>query len=272
MRVRSLLEAAGVVFAESETRWLLEAAAASKLTAPLVDASEIDEAAEQRALELTQRRAGGEPLQYVTGVAGFRHLELVVGPGAFIPRPETELVAERAMERLPPGGTLVDVGTGSGAIALAVAHERSDTRVLATDTSGTALAWAEKNRDALGLSVELIRCDLLAGLPTELRGEVDVVVSNPPYVPEGDDSLLARDVVHHEPHEALFGGPDGLEIIARVGDQARAWLRRGGWLVLEIGYDQAGAVTKMLQRLDYERMSVTRDLAGRDRIAEGRRG
>jgi release factor glutamine methyltransferase len=208
----------------------------------------------------------------VTGVAGFRHLELVVGPGAFIPRPETELVAERAMDRLPPGRTLVDVGTGSGAIALAVAHERPDARVFATDTSGAALAWAEKNREALGLSVELIRCDLLAGLPAELQGEVDVVVSNPPYVPEGDGGLLARDVVRHEPHEALFAGGDGLETIGRVADRARAWLRRGGWLVLEIGFDQADAVTKMLELLDYERVSVTRDLAGRDRIAEGRRG
>ena len=269
--MRSILNAAGVVFADSETRWLLHAATGSTPTVVLDGESDIDEAAEQRAIELARRRARGEPLQYVTGVAGFRHLELAVGPGVFIPRPETELVAERAMERLPSGGTLVDVGTGSGAIALAVAYERSDARVVATDSSAAALAWAEKNRDGLGLSVELIRCDLLDGVPAELRGEVDVVVSNPPYVPEGDDSLLPRDVVRHEPHEALFAGGNGLEAIARVGDLARAWLRRRGWLVLEMGYDQADAVTKTLRRLEYELVSVTRDLAGRDRIAEARR-
>lgn len=270
--MRSILTAAGVVFADAETRWLVHAATGSTPTILLAGESEVDEAAEQRVIELARRRARGEPLQYVTGVAGFRHLELAVGPGVFIPRPETELVAERAMDRLPPGGTLVDVGTGSGAIALAVAHERSDARVYATEAFGAALSWAEKNRDALGLSVELIRCDLLAGLPAELRGEVDVVVSNPPYVPEGDDSVLAPDVVRHEPHEALFAGSGGLEIIGRVGDRARAWLRRGGWLVLEIGYDQADAVTKILGHIGYELVSVSRDLAGRDRIAEARRG
>jgi release factor glutamine methyltransferase len=269
--VRSILEAAGVVFADSETRWLLQAATGST-TALLMDGSDIDESTELRAIELARRRAGGEPLQYVTGVEGFRHLELVVGPGVFIPRPETELVAERAMDRLPRGGTLVDVGTGSGAIALAVAHERSDARVLATDASGTALAWAEKNRDALGLSVELIRCDLLGGLPAELREEVDVVVSNPPYVPQGGDGLLARDVVRYEPHEALFAGGGGLEMIGRVAARARGWLRPRGWLVLEIGYDQAHAVKNILHDLQYERVSVTRDLAGRDRIAEGCHG
>jgi release factor glutamine methyltransferase len=270
--VRSILKAGGVVFADSETRWLLHAATGSTPTVLLAGEYEIDEVAEQRAIELARRRAGGEPLQYVTGVAGFRHLELAVGPGVFIPRPETELVAERAMDRLPPGGTLVDVGTGSGAIALAVAHERPDARVFGTEASGAALAWAEKNRAALALSVELIRCDLLTGLPPELRGEVDVVVSNPPYVPEGDDGLLARDVVRHEPHEALFAGSGGVETIGRIGDRARVWLRRGGWLVLEIGYDQADAVTSILRHLGYELVSVSRDLAGRDRIAEARRG
>jgi release factor glutamine methyltransferase len=270
--VRSLLEAAGVVFAESEARWLLEAATGFKPTALLLDATQIDDATEQRTLELAGRRANGEPLQYVTGIAGFRHLELAVGPGVFIPRPETELVAERAMDRLPPGGTLVDIGTGSGAIALAIAHERSDARVIATDAYDSALAWAEKNRDALGLSVELIPCDLLTGLPEELRGEIDVVVCNPPYVPDGDRGVLAPDVVRHEPHEALFAGADGLDLIRRVADQARAWLRRGGWLVLEIGYDHADAVTKTLKGLGYRRASVARDLAGRNRIAEGRHG
>lgn len=208
----------------------------------------------------------------MTGVAGFRNLELAVGPGVLIPRPETELVADRAMQRLPHGGTLVDVGTGSGAIALAIAQERSDARVLATEAYDDALVWAEKNRAALGLSVELIKCDLLGGLPNELRGAVDVVVSNPPYVPSGDDSVLAPDVIRYEPHSALFAGPDGLDVLRRIAEQARAWLRRGGWLVLEIGYDQAEAVKRALGELGYGRVTVDRDLAGRDRIAEASHG
>ncbi len=267
-----MLEGAGVVFADSETRWLIEAGTGWKRPALIGDGPDVDEVAARRTLELARRRAKGEPLQYVTGIAGFRNLELAVGPGVLIPRPETELVAERAMKRLPRGGTLVDVGTGSGAIALAVAQERPDARVLATEAYDDALAWAEKNRAALSLSVELIKCDLLTGLPHEVRRAVDVVVSNPPYVPAGHETLLAPDVVRHEPQEALFAGPDGLEVLRRVAGEARTWLRDGGWVVLEIGYDQATNVTTLMADFGYHSIAVESDLAGRDRIAEGRRG
>jgi release factor glutamine methyltransferase len=226
--------------------------------------------ARAQAETLARRRVGGEPLQYVTGVAGFRRLELAVGPGVLVPRPETEIVAERAMARLPESGVLVDCGTGSGAIALAVADERPDARVFATETSREALRWAERNRDALGLEVELLSCDLLTDLPSDFRRAVDVIVSNPPYVATTERDLFAADVIEHEPHEALFAGDGGLDVIRRLVDEALAWLRPGGWLVLEIGERQGDEVRELLGGCAYGEVGIHPDLAGRNRIAEGR--
>lgn len=230
----------------------------------------VSEMTEHRVLKLASRRAAGEPLQYLTGVAGFRHLELKVGPGVFIPRPETELVAEQAMHRLPRGGALVDVGTGSGAIALAVATERPDARVWATERSPTAMSWAQRNRDELGAPVTLVAGNLFDELPQELEASVDVVVSNPPYVAETDAHLLGEDVRKHEPHEALFAGMEGLLIVETLVGDARRWLRMGGWLVMEIDHRQATKVADLLTRLGYSDIDVARDLANRDRIAEAR--
>lgn len=224
----------------------------------------------EHALELARRRATGEPLQYITGEAHFRRLVLKVGPGVLIPRPETEVVTEHAMERLPDNGVLVDVGTGSGAIALAVKDERPDAHVYATENQGDALGWAQRNVSALGLDIHLVEGDLLVALPDHLRGAVDVVVSNPPYIATGEARFIGVDVVAHEPHAALFAGPDGLEVIRAVAKQARRWLAPGGWLVLEIGVKQGGAVAELLTGLDYQEIAVLSDLAERPRIAEGR--
>lgn len=216
-----------------------------------------------------RRRIAGEPLQYVLGTAAFRRLELRVGPGVFIPRPETELVAERAMERLPTGGTLVDLCTGSGAIALAVADERPDALVVATELSPDATRWATSNRDALGLRVEVSEGDLFDALPRDLAGRVDVVVSNPPYVDPEERSVLPRDVIGHEPEVALFAPGEGTSVIGRIAAEAPKWLRPSGWLVLEIGETQGSAVRELLVRNGFEEVSIGPDLAGRDRIAEG---
>ena len=234
--------------ARREARWLDEAAS---------DATHL--------AELVRRRIEGEPLQYLTGIAGFRHLELKVGPGVFIPRPETEVVTEIALGFLPEGGTIVDVGTGSGAIALAVADERSDARIYATDISEEALTWARRNRDSLGLAVELVAGDLFDALPRELGGAVDVIVSNPPYIGYAEAASLPVDVRDHEPEVALFAPEDGLSVVRRLAEEARVWLRAGGHLVLEIAPQQAGAVAELLS--DYRGVRIEKDLTGRDRVA-----
>lgn len=216
--------------------------------------------------ELTTDVTPDVPVQYVTGSTGFRRIDVAVGPGVFIPRPETEIVVEHAMERLPARGILVDVCTGSGAIALAVADERPDARVVATEISPVAFEWALRNRAALDLTVELVEGDLMDALPSDLRGNTDVVVSNPPYVAEEERSMLPSNVVDHEPHLALFAGPGGLEMIRRVAGEAREWLADGGSLVLEIGETQGARVEAMLTDLSYDDVRVHPDLTGRDRV------
>lgn len=232
--------------------------------------ADIDGIDAARVLTLAGRRAEGIPLQYLTGVAPFRHLELKVGPGVLIPRPETEIVTERAMARLPIGGVVVDVGTGSGAVALSIAHERPDARVLATESASDAFGWALLNRDELGLEVDIVRGDLMAVLPPDLRGAIDVVVSNPPYIAETERHLLSRDVVDHEPHEALFAGERGMTLIERLADEARGWLGPRGWLVMEIAPHRSKGVRDLLEKLGYLQVTIEVDLTGRDRVAESR--
>lgn len=215
-----------------------------------------------------ERRLAGEPLQYLTGLAGFRRLELRIGPGALVPRPETESLAGRAIEVSPRGGVVVDVGTGAGPIALAVADERPDLTVIGTEISPEALRWAVVNRDTLGARVELILCDLFEGLPTRLRRKIDVVVSNPPYVSENERTSLPREVVDHEPDVALFSGRDGLEVFDRIARSAKGWLRDGGTFLSEIGDRQGSRAVRLLEHLGYETAQVRKDLAGRPRIAE----
>jgi release factor glutamine methyltransferase len=219
-------------------------------------------------MELVRRRVSGEPLQYLTGLAGFRRLELKIGPGALVPRPETESLAGRAIELIPQGGTVVDIGTGAGPIALSIADERPDVRVLATEISDEALEWARKNRDELGLDVELILCDLFEGLPNELRRGIDVVISNPPYISENERSSLPTEVADHEPDVALFAARDGLEIFERIAFSAKGWLVSGGVLLSEIGDRQGETVTRLLTHLGYESPVIRDDLVGRPRIAE----
>lgn len=269
-RIKGVLRAADVVSVETEARWLLEAADGRDRTELALD-PEINEDVAERALALARRRAAGEPLQYVTGSVGFRRLDLLVGPGVFIPRPETELVVEQAMQRLPSGGTVVDVGTGSGAIALSIADERPDARVIASEHSAQALEWVRKNVERLGVDLEIVQGDLLDGLPAELMGSLDVIVSNPPYVADEDRAILPSDIIDHEPGRALFGGPGGTDVIERLVSQALEWLTPGGWLVLEMGAPQKNAVTEVLTASGYEDVSVGVDYADWPRVAEGRR-
>jgi release factor glutamine methyltransferase len=211
------------------------------------------------------QRCHGVPLQYLTGEQQFFDLVLGAAPGVFVPRPETEVLVERALEVVPDGGVVVDVGTGTGAIALAIKRFRPATRVLAIDRSGEAAAVARANASRHALDVEVLEGDLLEPLPSELRGMVDLVVSNPPYVSREEYDALPPEV-RAEPFEALVGGTD---VHRRLAEDAPGWLRAGGWLVVEIGDGQAEEVRDLLAGR-FESVDVLPDLAGRDRVVRGR--
>jgi release factor glutamine methyltransferase len=249
------LAAAGCVSARAEADWLLE------------------EAPDQEALRaMVARRVAGEPLQYVIGWAPFGRLRLAVGPGVFVPRPETEGLADRAATRLrgaAPPAVAVDLCTGSGAIACFLAAEVPGARVLATEVDPGALAWARPNAERHG--VELLAGDLDAPLPPGLAGRVDVLCANVPYVPSGAIATMPRDVRDHEPRLALDGGPDGLDVLRRLAARAGRWLAPGGWLFCEIGEDQAEAAAALLTAAGLAEVAVHPDLVGRDRIVEGNR-
>jgi release factor glutamine methyltransferase len=225
----------------------------------------VTDAEAERVAELTARRAAREPLQYVLGEWGFRRLTLTVDGRALIPRPETETVVERCLALLAgvEAPRVLDVGTGSGAIALAIADEHPGAAVTGIDVSAEALSLARQNAARTGVAVELLQVDLLGGLP---GSDWDLVVSNPPYVRPDEAATLAPEVVDWEPHVALFDGGH-TETLVR---DAAAVLRRGGALVLESYDERARAVAGLLERAGFEQVAVTRDLAGRDRVVEGR--
>jgi release factor glutamine methyltransferase len=215
------------------------------------------------------RRCVGEPLQHLTGEQPFRRLILPVRPGVFVPRPETEVLVQAVLDGLAGTGTpaVVDVATGSGAVALAIKDERTDATVYATDLSPEAVALTRENAEALGLEVTVFEGDLLEPLPRDLRGELDVVVCNPPYVSvEARESLPPE--VRAEPELAVFGE---LDLYERLFEQAFECLRPGGLVAVEIEESTAESVSSAAERRGFEDVSVRRDLTGRDRIVSGRR-
>ncbi|WP_428422323.1 peptide chain release factor N(5)-glutamine methyltransferase [Methylibium sp.] len=227
-----------------------------------------DAAACERYGVLLARRAAGEPLAYLLGEQEFFGLPIAVTPDVLIPRPDTETLVEWALERLAPtaDAAVADLGTGSGAIALAIASQRPLVRVTALDASRAALAIAEANGRELGLAVEWLHSDwfdALAGRRFEL------IVSNPPYIAEGDAHLAA---LHHEPQQALTAGRDGLAALRHIVAHAPAHLGAGGWLLLEHGYDQADAVRALLDAAGFDEIATRLDLAGQPRCTGARRG
>jgi release factor glutamine methyltransferase len=221
---------------------------------------------------MVARRAAGEPLQYVIGWAPFGPLRLRVGPGVFVPRPETETLADRAAAFLRGRSrprVAVDVCTGSGAIACFLAAEAPGTRVLATELDPGALPWARANCERHG--VELLAGDLDDPLPAELAGRVDVLCANVPYVPTAAIATLPTDVRDHEPRLSLDGGADGLDVLRRLVARAGRWLAPGGRLCCEIGEDQAATAAALLTAAGLAEVAVHQDLVGRDRIVEGAR-
>lgn len=212
-----------------------------------------------------RRSAEREPVAYITGIKGFRHIDLRVDRRVLIPRPETELLVEAALG-LPPAARVHDVGTGSGAVALALKQERPDLVVSGSDVSDGALAVARENARRLALGVSFVRADLLDRLGW---GAMDAIVSNPPYVAERDRASLAPEITRHEPPEALFAGEDGLDVIRRLTVEAAS--TTAALLALEVGDGQAATVATLMREAGFRETEALRDLAGIERVVTGRR-
>ena len=260
------LEAAGVDSPAADAAWLLASTLGlSRGALGLEPGRTLGPPHDVRYARSLWRRRGREPLQHILGTQAFRDLTLRVGPDVLVPRPETELLVSWALELLPAPGTgplVIDVGTGSGCIACALASERPDVRVVAVDASPAAVALARENVAALGLAdrVTVAVSDLFSGLaPTR----ADLVVSNPPYVPAPVIGTLAPEITGHEPRLALDGGGDGLSVIRRLVQEAPRWLAPGAPLVLEtFGDAQVAEVMSLMQEAGFMSIVTRRDLAG----------
>jgi release factor glutamine methyltransferase len=252
------LTAGGVETPRLDAEVLLAHALGTDRLAMLVDGDAAVQGPAVRVFQdaVRRRSVGREPVAYITGVKGFRHLDLHVDRRVLIPRPETETLVEAALG-LPQSARVVDVGTGSGAVALALKDERPDLVVAATDSSEEALAVARANAARLGLDVSFVRADLLDGV-----GEVDAVVSNPPYVEDGAE--LAPEIARHEPAAALYAGLDGLDVVRRLVAQAGG--RGVAFLALEVGDGQALAVEELARAAGFGRVERREDLAGIERV------
>lgn len=221
----------------------------------------------ERLHALCTRRLAGEPIAYLTGEREFFGLSFRVDPAVLIPRPETELLVERAQQVLPQHGRLLDMGTGSGAIAIALAHSRPDADITALDVSAEALLVAKENADRLGVRVHLMQSDWFSALDATVR--FDVIVSNPPYIVAGDTHLSQGDL-RFEPIDALTDHADGLSALRTLCRHAPDHLEAAGWLLMEHGYDQAAAVRGLLEEAGFGDVQSWRDLAGIERVSGGR--
>lgn len=280
MTARALLDEIDALLAQADVdsprrtaEWLVEEATGATRTA-LYTGAEVSPEGAAAARALAARRASGEPVQYVIGHADFYGLRLAVTPDVLIPRPETEEVVERALALVAGTGTpwVLDIGTGSGAIALAVKHARPDAFVLAADVSAPALEVARANAARLGLDVGFVHADALHpsfadGVPPRF----DLVVSNPPYVPAAERDGLQREVRDHEPAVALFvDDADPLAPYRALAGHASRLLAPGGWLVVETHADHGAAVAALFAEAGLADARIEPDLSGCDRIAVGR--
>jgi release factor glutamine methyltransferase len=238
----------------------------------LLTRDDVPDDAAARFAALLDQRADRVPLQHLTGRAPFRHLELAVGPGVFVPRPETEALVGWALERLAglPAPLVVDLGAGSGAIAVSIAHEHPGARVVAVERDPVAIEWTRTNA-AGSPAVDVLAGDMTdPGLLRDLDGTVDLVVSNPPYVPDG--ARVPREVADHDPPLALWGGPDGLDVVRGLLATAARLLRPGGQLGIEHADQQGGALPALVRAHGgFTDVADHPDLAGRPRYTTARR-
>ena len=219
--------------------------------------------------KLLDARASHEPLQYLTGVSYFRHLEIQVGPGVLVPRPESELLVQAVLDHVKDAKetvSVVDLGSGSGALALAISTENENTRVIAVEKDPAAIEWLKKNVARINEQVRIVESDVVDALEGV---KCDVVIANPPYVPDSQE--LPRDVADHEPAVALFGGPTGLDIPGRFIDTASRLLKEGGFFAIEHTEDQGDAITSLLEA-NFVNIIVHRDLTQRPRYTTAIRG
>lgn len=275
--VLALSEVESIEAPEQEARWIVEEASGLSGGQWVLGLEELATVRGVAHLDsMIQRRVNAEPIQYVLGHWSFRKLDLLVDQRVLIPRPETEQVVEvafRELDRLIELGphrqvpTVVDLGTGSGAIGLSFVVERPKSRVWITDASQSALSVARANLSALGMAAGGVRVGAgswFEALPSELQGGIDLLISNPPYI--GEDEQLAASVREWEPTKALISGPTGLECYEVILAQAPQWLNEGGSIVLELGASQGRALVEMAQGAGFEDVRLEQDLAGLDRV------
>jgi len=270
-RIAQRLDEAGIATPGVDARLLLAHALGCDLTDMMMRPSMTDEEL-GRAEQLAERRALGVPVQHLTGVAYFRYEELGVGPGVFIPRPETEELVGWALATLalrPVGSRrVVELCAGSGAISRSIARELGGVEVHAVELSDDALPYLRRN--LAGCGVEVVHGDMAGAFP-ELNGTVDLVIANPPYVPEGQLPWLPVEVRDHDPHLALFSGEDGLDAVRVVLQVADRLLAPTGWVGVEHDESQSGEVVRLLEEGGYQNVTDRPDLAGRPRFVTGQR-
>ena len=239
----------------------------SELTLLAIDNQSFPENRLSEFLDAVRRREKREPLQHITGLAPFRHLELEVGPGVFIPRPETEQLVDLAIEKLQKVNSplIVDLCSGSGAIAIALSTELESSTVYAVELSSEAFEYLTRNFQRYGLDTKTLRNENLTNALDELRGKVDLIVSNPPYIPDASVPI-DLEVKLHDPSIALYGGEDGLEVIRQISTRALYLLGPGGQLVLEHANTQAPAIGELLLSEGWQEIVSSQDLTGKNRM------
>jgi release factor glutamine methyltransferase len=270
-------ETAAEVANRHEARWMIEEVSGEPWSVAVSNGAPVPEKAPLRLKDMVVRRRAGEPLQYVLGSWSFRTLDLMVDRRVLIPRPETEQVVEVALAEVDrvDAKTVVDLGTGSGAIALSIAAERKGVEVWATDSEQGALDVARANLAGLAgfaaTRVQVLQSDWWTGLPIHLRGEIDLVVSNPPYISEEEMAGLDPEVIDWEPRSALEAGPVGTEAIEAILRDGPGWVRAGGSMVIEIAPHQKARVEELAKGAGFIGVETKPDLTGRPRVLVARR-
>ena len=269
------LKAAGKEAYAFEAELLLEKAAGLNRTALFLRGEEVlsDDILTVYEGYLSEREQG-RPTQYILGEWEFMGLPFCVGEGVLIPRGDTEVLVETILEKQQTEQfrSILDIGTGSGCIPISLGHYGKFEHIMAVDISQKALGYATKNAHENHIKIDFYESDLFTNLPVEWKGRLDAIVSNPPYIPQKDIEELMTEVKDFEPMNALDGGEDGLDFYRAIVEQGREWLKDGGWLFFEIGYDQGEDLRNLLQDFGYTEIEIRQDLAGLDRVAMGRKG